>query len=174
MFDEPGLGEVAAHVSGLTLVQAGRGAQLGVEGTLLLGWLATRLGWKAGALAGKLRLQRPDGGTVHTSLRGESASGAVTAGTAGALQGVSIEASYGDTAVRGGIERDATGDAATWRLEVTAAGAGTRRFEQRVKLSLSTPVALLERTLHRPARDAALSEAATWADELRDDELACA
>lgn len=171
MFDEPALRDLAAHVTRVTLVQASpRGTQLGVEGTLLLGWLATRLGWKAGALAGKLRLQRPDGVAVQASLSAEAAARSA----AGSLQAVRIEASAGGVTLRGAIERDAEGDAATWRLETATQGQEPRRVEQHVRLNVSTSAALLERTLHRPVRDPALDEAATWADELRGEELACA
>jgi glucose-6-phosphate dehydrogenase assembly protein OpcA len=171
MFDEPHLRALAWHVTGLTLVQAsGKGTPLGSEGTLLLGWFATRLGWRAGTLAGKLRLSRSDGAPISASLRADSASKA----PAGTLQVVRVEASSGGASMRAAIERDPGSDAATWRLEVTGADGETRRIEQHVRLTAWTPAALLERTLHRPTRDPALAEAATWADELGGEELACA
>lgn len=170
MFDEPRLRALASSVTGVTLVQSSRpGAPMGAEGSLMLGWLATRLGWRAGALAGKLRLQRRDGQHVHASLCGDASGKA----TADSLVAVRLEASAGGLRVRGSIERDAAGDSATWRLETTGDGGEPRRMEQHVRMHLTAPTVLLERTLHRPIRDPALADAAAWADELGGEELAC-
>jgi glucose-6-phosphate dehydrogenase assembly protein OpcA len=171
MFDEPRLRALASHVTGVTLVQSSApGAPMGPEGALLLGWLATRLGWKAGALAGKLRLQRPDGGHVHAALCGEPS----TAAARNALLAVRVEAAAGGVTMRGSVERDAGDDAATWRLEATPAGGEPRRIEQHVRLNPWATATLLERTLHRPTQDPALADSAAWADELGGEELACA
>jgi glucose-6-phosphate dehydrogenase assembly protein OpcA len=170
MFDEPRLRDLSANVTGVTLVQASpAGAPMGAEGALLLGWLATRLGWRAGALAGKLRLQRRDGAHVHAALCGDPSGKAAP----NALVAVRLEASAGGVRLRGAIEREKGGDAATWRLETTGPDGEPRRLEQHVRMQLSAPPVLLERTLHRPMRDAALAESATWADELGGEELAC-
>jgi glucose-6-phosphate dehydrogenase assembly protein OpcA len=170
MFDEPRLRELALRVSRVGIVQASSaGAALGSEGGLLLGWLATRLGWKATSLAGKLRLTRPHEGTVRAQLRAEP-SPDVPRGT---LLAIEIEAAFGGVSLHGVVRRDEeTTDAATWKLEVTR-GADTTRIEQRVRLRASEPARLLERTLRRPPHDLALAESAAWADELRGEELAC-
>jgi glucose-6-phosphate dehydrogenase assembly protein OpcA len=198
MFDEPRLRPLAARVMRVALVQAGAaGAPLGSEGALLLGWLATRLGWKAGSLAGKLRLVRlqGDGGAapsraadtaeahVQATLRADPTSRLAP----GTILEVRLEAAGAEATMRGEIAR-APGDAeaVTWRLEVTRAGGEPQRIEQRVQLpsaAATEPASqrgpekhaarLLERTLHRPPHDPALSDAATWADELRGEELSC-
>jgi glucose-6-phosphate dehydrogenase assembly protein OpcA len=182
-FDEPRLRSLAGHVTRVTVAQASpRGAPLGPEATLMLGWLATSLGWRVSSRAGKLCLvrSRPASGPagesrdagdvfVQASLRAEP-----DARTApDALVTVRLEASAGDLSVRGEITRvPGEADAATWRLDVTSAGA-TQRIEQHVRLRASGPSGLLERTLHRPTNDPALAEAATWADELRSEEVRC-
>lgn len=171
MFDDPGCRALATRVTGVTVVQASeRGAALGAEGTLLLGWLATRLGWRAGTVAGKLRLMRPDGGAVSTSLRADVASTAA----AGSIQAVHIDATSEGVSLRACVEREADADAATWTMEVTGSGAEPRRIVQHVRLTRWTDASSLERTLHRPTRDPALADAAAWADELGAEELACA
>jgi glucose-6-phosphate dehydrogenase assembly protein OpcA len=173
MFDEPRLRVLASGVTRVSLTQAStRGAALGAEGALLLGWLATCLGWKAASLAGKLRLLRSDGAHVHTQLCATPAA-RVAPGT---LLAVELEAGSGDLLLRGEVKREGgepdAGGMATWRLEVTCRGQ-THRLEQRVRLRDTEPARLLERTLHRPAHDPALLDAAAWADELRGEELSC-
>jgi glucose-6-phosphate dehydrogenase assembly protein OpcA len=173
MFDEPRLRVLATGVTRVSLTQAStRGASMGPDGSLLLGWLATSLGWKAASLAGKLRLLRPDGVHVHTLLC--AAPGARQA--PGTLLAVEVEASSGDLSLRGDVKRDGgeheASSMATWRLEVTCRGQ-TQRLEQLVRLRDTEPARLLERTLHRPAHDPALLDAAAWADELRGEELSC-
>jgi glucose-6-phosphate dehydrogenase assembly protein OpcA len=173
VFDEPRLRALASGVTRVSLTQAStRGAPMGPEGALMLGWLATCLGWKAASLAGKLRLLRPDGGQVHASLCAATES----SHTPGTLLSVEMEASSGDLTLRGDVKRDAdepgAGGMATWRLEVTCRGQ-TQRLEQAVRLRDSEPARLLERTLHRPAHDPALLDAVAWADELRGEELSC-
>jgi glucose-6-phosphate dehydrogenase assembly protein OpcA len=178
-FDEPRLRVLARHVTRVTLAQASpAGAALGPDATLMLGWLATSLGWRASSLAGKLRLVRAGSPTpgssdtfVQAALRAQPAAGAER----DALVSVCLEASAGDLSMRGEITREPGGTdaaAATWRLDVTSAGA-TQRIEQHVRLRASGLAGLLERTLHRPTSDPALAEAAAWADELRSEELAC-
>lgn len=183
-FDEPRLRPLARRVERVVLSQASAaGAPLGPEATLLLGWLSTSLGWRASSLAGKLRLVRADpsatagpggprdGGETYVLpvLRADPA--ARTARDA--LVSVRLEASAGDLSMRAEITREpGEPDAATWRLDVTSAGV-TNRIEQHVRLRASEPASLLQRTLHRPTSDPALTEAAAWADELRGEELAC-
>lgn len=175
LFDEPRLRPLAEHVTGMAIVQDRRsGTTLGPQGTLFLGWLATRLGWRATSLAGKLRLVRRDGGPIAVSLRcGDG-------GNAGArsLLSIALDARLGDLSVHGEMERDAAPSArdatACWRMEVRQGASEPQRIEQRVRLrDEADGAALLDRTLHRPTRDPALEEAAVWADELRGEELAC-
>jgi glucose-6-phosphate dehydrogenase assembly protein OpcA len=173
MFDEPRVRPLASNVTRVSLTQASAsGAGLGVEGTLLLGWLATTLGWRAASLAGKLRLLRPDERPVNAQL-GARAEPRVPPGSLLALR---IEASAGDLSLVGEVERDpgepGAEAIATWRLAVTSGGQ-TSRLEQRIRLRDSGPAHLLERTLHRPPHDAALLDAVAWADELRGEELTC-
>ncbi len=169
-FDEVRLRPLAERVTQVSLTQAGAtGAPLAPEGALLLGWLATRLGWRAGAFAGKLRLLRPDGAHVHAELYAAPAA-RVRAGT---LLAAKLEAAgEADVGVTCEVESTPDGEAATWRLAIRCSG-DVLRIEQRVALRASDPGRLLERTLHRPTRDDALLEAVAWAEELRGEELSC-
>ncbi len=171
LFDAPRLRALAQRVTRVSLVQESPEATaVGPEGALLLGWLATRLGWKAASLAGKLRLVRPDGAYVQTQLRARSQANVQR----GSLLGVEIEAGEGELTMRGDIARSehADLDAATWRLQVTGGGEA-QRLEQHMRLRGNEPGRLLERTLHRKPHDEALADAVLWADELRGDELVC-
>jgi glucose-6-phosphate dehydrogenase assembly protein OpcA len=169
MFDDPRARGLANAVTRVRVVQAlAPGMSLGPEGALMLGWLATRLGWKSSPLAGKLRLLRADGATIQAQLQANPGARAAR----GALLAVEIEASRGADAVRGEVAR--AGDdvaSGTWRLEVKSSGEA-RRVEQHVRFD-DDPAWTLERTLHRPVRDEALAESVAWADELGADELAC-
>jgi glucose-6-phosphate dehydrogenase assembly protein OpcA len=175
LFDEPRLRPLADRVTGVSIVQDAReGSVLGPQGTLLLGWLATRLGWRATSLAGKLRLVRRDGATIAVSLRSQAARG----NEGPFLRAVSLDAASGDLSVHGEIVRE--GDAspardatACWRTEIRSGSSEPQRIEQRVRLRDEASAALLDRTLHRPTHDPALEEAAAWVDELRGEELAC-
>jgi glucose-6-phosphate dehydrogenase assembly protein OpcA len=166
IFDEPRLRPLAEGVTGVTIVQDGSAGALGPQGTLLLGWLATRLGWKAASLAGKLRLVRRDGATIGVSLRSQAG------GNDGpSLRAVSIDAAGGDLSVHGEMVRE--DGTACWRTEIRSGSSEPQRIEQRVRLRDEASAALLDRTLHRPTHDLALEEAAAWVDELRGEELAC-
>jgi hypothetical protein len=170
MFDEPFLRELVSRISRITIAQASTtGTALGSEGGLMLGWLATRLGLKAASLAGKLRLVRPNDGSVRLQLRAEPAPQSAP----GALRGLEIEASAGDFTLRGTIacEKD-DADKALWRREVTHNGE-RQCIEQRVRLRSGESSRLLERTLRRPRYDETLAESAVWGDGLRDEEVAC-
>jgi glucose-6-phosphate dehydrogenase assembly protein OpcA len=175
IFDEPRLRPLAERVTGVTIVQDGSaGAVLGPQGTLMLGWLATRLGWKAASLAGKLRLVRRDGGTIAVSLRCATPPKDATtgAGAGGAsILAVRLDAGGADLSVHGEMERE--GNAANWRMEIRSGSTEPQRIEQRVRLRDESNAALLDRALHRPTHDPALEEAAAWVDELRGEELAC-
>jgi glucose-6-phosphate dehydrogenase assembly protein OpcA len=174
MFDGARARDLATAVTRVRLVQASApGASLGAEGALLLGWLATRLGWKASSLAGQLRLLRTDGGHIQVQLHADAGSPAPRGG----LLAVEIEARRDGAELRGEVAR-ACGEArgedrgGTWRVEL-AAGGETRRVEQRVRTFADEPARTLERTLRRRVRDDALVESALWADELGSDELVC-
>jgi len=168
IFDEPRLRPLAERVTGVTIVQDGSvGAPLGPQGTLLLGWLATRLGWKAASLAGKLRLVRRDGATIAVTLRSQGPGG----NGGPSLRAASIDAAGGDLSVHGEMVRE--DGTACWRTEIRSGSSEPQRIEQRVRLRDEASAALLDRTLHRPTQDPALEEAATWVDALRGEELAC-
>ena len=170
MFDEPRARDLPSRISRIVVAQASTAAaSLGSEGGLLIGWIATRLGLKAASLAGKLRLVRPNGGNVRLQLRAEPGA----AGPRGALRGLEIEAGDGELTLRGTIacEKEDT-DKALWRCEIERGGE-RQCIEQRVRLRSGESARLLERTLRRPRYDDALAESATWADELRDEEVAC-
>jgi len=171
MFDDARARGLATAVTRVRLVQVSApGAPLGPEGALMLGWFATRLGWKASSLAGKLRLLRADGGHIQVELQADPHASAPR----GALLAVTIEANREGAGLRGEVARaggeDGTG---TWWVEIKA-GPETLRVEQRVRTFADEPARVLERTLRRPVRDDALAESVAWADELGDDELVCA
>lgn len=173
MFDPPRVRGLVAHVNRVKLVQAAPRDVLGAEAALLLGWMATRLGWKTASLAGKLRVVRPDGGYVQIQLWPQLQPD--TSGGRGRerLVGIEIAAASSDLAIAGQISCDhaTDADAATWRVQVSAMGE-THRLEQHSYLRAIEPAEVLERTLHRPPHDDALADAVLWADELRGEELA--
>ena len=170
MFDDERTRPLASAVTRVRLVQAlAAGATLGTEGALMLGWLGTRLGWKASSMAGKLQVLRSDGAPIQAQL--QAAASAATAAR-GALLAVEIEASRGTVVVRGEVARSADA-AGTWRLAITTAGE-TQRVEQHVRTFDGDAARTLERTLRRPVLDEALAESVAWAAELGGDDLACA
>ena len=168
--------EHATQVTRLTLTQASPpGTRLGAEAALLVGWLATRLGWKLQRLGGAVRFRRPDGGQVALSLlsvppqAGEAPS---------ALAGVLIESEIKGVVTRGTIARDLgsglpgetpDADVVVWSLDTPFPTA----TEQRVRLRNNKAAALLERTLHRPVNDPTLSESVAFADQIFEDGLVC-
>ena len=116
-------------VTRVTIVQDGSaGAVLGTQGTLLLGWLATRLGWKAASLAGKLRLVRRDGGTI-TSRFGRREVRATRARFPPGLRST-LEAPT--VSVHGEMEREGTPRTGAWRSR--SGSSEPQRIEQRVRL----------------------------------------
>jgi glucose-6-phosphate dehydrogenase assembly protein OpcA len=173
-FDEPDDLALAHTVSRVRLEQAGdRGARIGAEGALLLGWLGTRLGWKTSRLAGALRWRRPDGGNVVVEL-------GVLPRPAGvaphSLAGLTIEA--GDGAIVGSIRRDLgsgraepgstpDADVVLWQLDKR----GCPATEQRVRLQANKAAMWLERTLHRPAYDPGFEESVAFAEHIVEDGL---
>ncbi|HXX67052.1 MAG TPA: glucose-6-phosphate dehydrogenase assembly protein OpcA [Polyangiaceae bacterium] len=173
MFDPPRLRPLIQHVNRIRIVQAAPDDVLGPEAALLLGWMATRLGWKTASLAGNLRLVRPDGGYVQIQLRPQLQAGGTGGRGRERLIGIEIAASSGELTMQGEIASDhsAEADAATWRVQVSEGGEA-QRLEQHTYLRGVEPAQVLERTLHRPPHDDALADAVLWADELRGEELA--
>ena len=175
-FDEPTLREHAQHVTRLEVRQASEpGARLGSEGALLLGWLATRLGWKPERVGGSLRFRRPDGALIAVDLGAVARPREVAPA---ALAAVSIEAELGGVALKGTIVRElASGlredapdaDVLVWHLDAPVPSA----TEQRVRLRANRGARLLERTLHRAPFDPALDEAALFAEEALEDGVVC-
>jgi glucose-6-phosphate dehydrogenase assembly protein OpcA len=180
-FDAPHLMAAAHGVSELTVTQASEpGARLGSEAALLIGWLATRLGWTSGRMGGQLRFKRKDGGDVKVKLASVKQPDGVAPA---ALAGVRIAAHAGEVSVLGTIDRalasgpasEAPQDGATrstrdadmlhWKIEV----GGEAPFEQQVRLGANKGAKLLERTLHRAPSDATLLEAIAFAERVFDD-----
>jgi glucose-6-phosphate dehydrogenase assembly protein OpcA len=155
-FDDPRT-EHAGAVTRVTIQQTSEaGAPLGSEGALLLGWLASRLGWRADRTGGALHVRRADGQDVQVQV------GTVLrrAGVAPlALASLTVESSTGGVALKGTIER-ADSDVLTWRLDVS----GQATIEQRIRLRADRGARVLERTLHRPVVDPVLVEAVQFAE----------
>ncbi len=178
-FDDPDAHALAAKITRVTLEQADeRGARIGPESALMLGWIGTRLGWKVTRLAGALRFKRADGASVAVELTAVPRPSGVAPHT---LATLSIEA--GDDAanpvLRGSIQRElATGltgqanstvdaDVVIWKLEKPNAPP----TEQRVRLGANKAAKWLERTLHRPASDTAFDESIAFAEHIVEDGL---
>lgn len=175
-FDASSMRDHAYGISRLSLRQASEhGARLGPEGSLFLGWLATRLAWKIQRMGGALRFRRPDGGLVGLTL-GSVPRPKEVAPTA--LTYVGIEAEAGGIVAKASIERElasglagqtADADVLSWRLDVDLPTA----TEQRVRLQINKEAALLVHTLHRPVNDPALMESIAFAEQLTEDGLLC-
>jgi glucose-6-phosphate dehydrogenase assembly protein OpcA len=175
-FDDPNMRDHAQGVTRLTLSQASEpGTRLGSEGSLLLGWVATRLGWKVQRLGGAMRFRRPDGGQVALTLSSVARPQEVAPA---ALAGLTLEAESGGVKAIGSINRDlASGmegkspdaDMVLWKLDVPLPTA----TEQRVRLRDNKGGKLLVRTLHRPVSDPTLSEAVAFAEQIYEDGLIC-
>jgi glucose-6-phosphate dehydrogenase assembly protein OpcA len=174
-FDDARHRALAERVTKVRLTQASEaGARLGPEPSLLLGWMATRLGWKPHRLGGSLRLKRPDGGTVALELASVPRPKGVAPQTLAALH---VEAQGDALRLDGSIERDlASGrssddtkdaDVILWR-QITEPG---NVIEQRVRLGANKAAKWLERTLHRPRRDPAFDESVAFAEQIVEDGL---
>jgi len=169
-FDDPRMRPLASRVDALRIVQmSDKGAKLGPEGSLLLGWLASRLKWRIEPLGGALRFRRADGKLVHVELAAMPRTEHVAPL---ALASVSLEAS--DDAIRaaGTVARDFAGDVADvlrYKLDVNLPCAG----EQTVRLGANRGARVLDRTLHRPLHDDAFVAAVELADKLDDDGVVC-
>jgi glucose-6-phosphate dehydrogenase assembly protein OpcA len=140
----------------------------GSEGALLLGWFATRLGWKMQRIGGSVRFRRPDGQTVVLELRNSPRPANIAPS---ALIGVSVEAEENGAHVKGTLNLEVEGSDAgallVWKLDAEVPSAS----EQRVRLSANKGARMLERTLHRPSNDPALAESALFAEEIYEEGL---
>ncbi len=168
-FDEPKLASHAHKIRRLVIRQASdAGAKLGSEGALLLGWFATRLGWKMQRIGGSVRFRRPDGDSVALELRKAPRPPSIAPA---ALMGVTVEAEDQGLKVTGSLdlEVESGSNAAilTWKLDAEVPSA----TEQRVRLSVNKGARMLERTLHRPSNDPALAESALFAEEIYEEGL---
>jgi glucose-6-phosphate dehydrogenase assembly protein OpcA len=181
-FDDVDSRPLASKVTRIVFRQAcDPGARIGPESALMLGWIGTRLGWKVSRLAGALRFKREDGASVTVELTAVPRPKGVAPH---ALAALTIEA--GDDprapALRGSIERelasglagqvDTTPDADViiWRCTK----AGSAEIEQRIRLGPNKAAKWLERTLHRPMRDAAFDESVAFAEHVVEDGLTVA
>jgi glucose-6-phosphate dehydrogenase assembly protein OpcA len=175
-FDPPDLRDHASRVSRVVLRQASdKGARLGVEGCLFLGWLASRLGWKVVRLGGSLKFKRPDGGQVALVLesvqrpKGEAPCALAYIGLASEARGVTAKGSIERLLASGLAELTADADVLDWKLAVD----GQPLSERRVRLYANKEASLLIDTLRRPKDDPALRESVAFAEELSEDGLLC-
>jgi glucose-6-phosphate dehydrogenase assembly protein OpcA len=171
-FDETDTRGLANEITKVTLKQASEpGERLGPEGALVLGWIATRLGWKTSRLGGVLRFKRPDGGAVVVEL------GSVKRPAGVAPQDLAVLAVEAGP-MRGAIERELgtglAGDESTVDADVVCwkrtFGDGPA-IEHRVRLGANKAAKWLERTLHRPANDPAFIESVAFAEQIVEDGL---
>lgn len=169
MFDEADARQHLDRIRRVCITQVSEpGARLGPEPALLLGWLATRLGWTASRLGGALRLKRADGELVALELSSVPRPEGVAALT---LARVHFEGTgFAGTVARelaSGIEGTRDADTLHWSRAID----GGPAMEHRVRLGANKAAKWLERTLHRPAHDAAFVESVAFAEELVDDGL---
>ena len=164
-FDDPAMRPFALQVDALRLVQMSNpGERLGSEGSLLLGWLATRLGWRMEPVGGAMELRRADGKRVELELASMPRDPRVAP-----LAIASITMRMGSAV--GTVARDTAGeieDVLRYKLEVPLPCAG----EQTVRLGANKGARVLERTLRRPTHDEAFDAAVAFADQLADDAMA--
>jgi hypothetical protein len=169
-FDDPKMLPLAWRVDSLRLVQmSDPSARLGPEGGLLLGWIGTRLGWRIEPLGGALRFRRADGKPVNVELAAMPRQQGVAPLAIGS---VTFRATDGDVSALGSVARDFDGDVADvlrYKLEVNLPCGG----EQAVRLGANKGARVLERTLHRPPHDEALTAAVAFAEKLDDDGATC-
>ncbi len=175
-FDEPKLHRHAKRITKLSIAQASEsGARLGSEGALILGWLATRLGWKVQRIGGHTRFVREDGEVVQLKLSAVPRPKGVAPA---ALAAMSFEAEADGLLASGSIERTLRSGLATstpdadvlsWKLSVDLPSA----TEQTVRLSTNRGARVLERTLHRPTVDLSLDESAQFSEKIEEEGLSC-
>jgi glucose-6-phosphate dehydrogenase assembly protein OpcA len=165
-FDEPRLRDLSSAITKITVQQASdKGAPLGSEGSLLLGWLATRLGWKIASVGGALRFTRPDRAAIAVQLGAVARPPGVAAFS---LAGVAVEATSGAQRLHGTVTRDLGTNVAAWRLDAL----GTT-IEQSIRLTTYSEASVLERTLHRPPSDLALEETVQFVEDFAEDGITC-
>lgn len=168
--------DLADSIDSIEITQASeKGAKVGSEGALLLGWLGSRMGWKVSRLGGRLSFARPDGKAVKVVFKSIPRPEGVAPL---ALAGVSISAAANGDTLSGSIVRElASGTAgATVDADVLAwrsSRAGGAPHEQHVRLGANKGAKWLTRTLQRPANDPSLTEAARFACEFYDDDVVC-
>jgi glucose-6-phosphate dehydrogenase assembly protein OpcA len=174
-FDDRDTRPLASKVTRFVLKQASDpSARLGPEAALMLGWVGTRLGWKASRLGGALRFKRPDGGTVTVELGSVPRPTGVAPFTLAVL---SIEAGDGAATMRGSIERElGTGIALEGATTIDAdvvhwmqTTPGGLEIAHRVRLGANKAAKWLERTLHRPPIDEAFDESVAFAEHIVED-----
>lgn len=161
IFDGDALAPLADTIEELTMVQASS-TGVGSPALLMLGWIATRLGWRQDAVG----LVRADGRRVAVSLGRTARPRGVAEGTLACLK---LRARGERGEVLGDITRAlATGtddapdaDVIDWKR--IGPGGANDVAEQRVRLGPNKAAKWLERTLHRPARDEAFEEAVAFA-----------
>lgn len=175
-FDDLGTRPLASKITKVSIKQASpAGSRLGPEPALLLGWIATRLGWKTSRLGGSLRFKRPDGAHVTIELGAVPAPKGVAPQS---LASLTIEAQDGQTTLVGTIDRDlgsglaqegntADADVVSWKLVAS----GRPPLEQRVRLGTNKAAKWLERTLHRQPFDPAFDESVALAEQIVEDGL---
>lgn len=176
-FDAQAYRHLANKITRVTLKQASDpGTAVGPELSLMLGWMATRLGWKTARLGGAFRFKRPDGGNVAVELGTTKRPKGVALGT---LATVAVEAADEGATLVGSIERalgsgfsEAPGttldaDVVAWRLTV----GDDPPIEQSLRLGANKAAKWLERTLHRPAVDPAFDESIAFAERIIEDGL---
>lgn len=161
---EPSLAHGIHHV---VLRQATDEPGLGTEAGLLLGWIGSRLGWKAERAGGRVKLVSSTGAAVRIEVTNVPRPAGVAPR---ALAGLSVDATEGGASLRGELHRDlasglegktADADTVTWSL----ASEGVQR-EHRLRFGSNRAAKWLERTIHRPRKDAALFEAAALVAEI--------
>jgi glucose-6-phosphate dehydrogenase assembly protein OpcA len=177
-FDSMSTRDLATKITRVKVVQASEpGARLGPEPALLLGWIATRLGWKTSRLGGTMRFKRADGANVALELGSVMLPEGVAPETLGAIY---IDAEADGRTMSGSIERDlgsgrgsgqddATADADMMVWKQTCSDSAP--LEQRVRLGANKAAKWLERTIHRPKHDPAFDESVAFAEQIVQDGL---
>lgn len=172
-FDDPAMRPLASSVESLRIVQMSEsGVRLGAEGSLMLGWLATRLGWRAERLGGALRFLRADGRPIVIELGAMPRAPDYLSVAPLAIASITLKMKKDAITATGSVARDFAGDVADvlhYELAVNLPCSGV----QTVRLGANKGARVLERTLHRPAHDDALAEAVAFAERLDDDGVIC-
>jgi glucose-6-phosphate dehydrogenase assembly protein OpcA len=165
-FDDPKMLPLAYGVDSLRIVQMSQpGERLGSEGSLMLGWLVSRLGWRSEQMGGSLQFRRKDGKAVDVELSSMPRPPNVAPL---AIASITMTMSAGGVAAAGTIARDFEGDVEDvlrYKLDANVPASG----EQTVRLGANKGARVLERTLHRPMHDPTFDAAVAFAEQLADD-----